>query len=122
MLYVDLKRLRSDNSGMTQEELARRVGCRQSFISQIESGTRRPTQEILARLKEEFGDIDCYISDTTPDNEIVQHNNVGDNIVGDKITLNGGDAEIIRLKAMLEQARNEITWLRGMVEKLSKCD
>ena len=44
-----LRRLRQER-GWTQRELARRVGCTPSFISQVESRTCQPTYTMLHRL------------------------------------------------------------------------
>ena len=42
-------------SKLTQKELARRTGIRQSNISRIENGTSSPTVDTLARLAEGMG-------------------------------------------------------------------
>lgn len=44
--------------GITQEELARRTGIRQSEISRIESGSRNPSVRMLQRLAE---GLDCTL-------------------------------------------------------------
>lgn len=119
MLYVDLKKLRADNSDMRQSVLAERLGCDQSYISQLETGNRRFTDEFLAKLESEFGDITPYITEPPVKPQIVQNNENGDNINGNKILFDAENEEIHRLKSLLESARNEIEWLRGMVEKLS---
>ena len=120
MPYVDLKRLRYENGEMKQSELAEKLGCEQSHISQMESGKRSITDEMYARITAEFGDITRYIADA-PSVAVVQQNQNGDNIGGDKnfFTPEDKDAEILRLNTLLEAAKNEISWLRGMVEKLS---
>lgn len=41
--------------GITQEELSRRTGIRQSEISRIENGTRNPSVRVLQRLAEGLG-------------------------------------------------------------------
>ena len=41
--------------GMTQTELAARVGCSQSVISQYISGTRKPSMDKLLRMVEVLG-------------------------------------------------------------------
>ena len=49
-----------ERSGLTQEELARRMGCTQAYISQIEQPDARPTLGTLQKVAEAVG---CPISD-----------------------------------------------------------
>ena len=49
-----------ERAGLTQEELARRLGCTQSFISQIEAADARPTLGTLQKVAEALG---CPIGD-----------------------------------------------------------
>jgi len=44
-----------DRAGLTQAELARRMGTTQSSIARIESGGSLPTVEMLARLPRAMG-------------------------------------------------------------------
>jgi ribosome-binding protein aMBF1 (putative translation factor) len=44
-----------DRAGLTQAELARRMGTTQSSIARIESGGSLPTVEMLARLARAMG-------------------------------------------------------------------
>lgn len=120
MQYIDLKKLRADNGGITQSQLADLLGCKQPFIAQVETGVRSLGDDMLKILEDKFGDISAYITDF-PEKPIVQNNRHGDNIGGDKILYSSEDkdAEIIRLTAKLEAAESEIAWLRSMVEKLS---
>ena|SRR5712692_607079 len=50
-----------ERAGLTQEELARRLGCTQSYISQIEQADARPTlgtlQKVTAALGCPLGDL-----------------------------------------------------------------
>jgi len=56
--YADLAkfvvRLRA-REGLSQEELARRMGTTKAAISRLESGRHRPTMETLRRLAEALG-------------------------------------------------------------------
>lgn len=45
--------------GLTQADLAERLGVRQPYVSALESGTRKPTLDTIARLAEALN--------TTPD-------------------------------------------------------
>lgn len=44
-----------ESAGLTQAELARRMGTTQSAIAAIEAGARRPTVELLERLARACG-------------------------------------------------------------------
>ena len=53
-------------AGLTQGELAKRLGCAQSFISRVETGVEKPGRRILAAIRKEFGkrvDLDAYLED-----------------------------------------------------------
>ena len=49
-----------ERTGLTQEELAKRIGCTQSYISQIEQPDARPTLGTLQKVAEALG---CPVSD-----------------------------------------------------------
>lgn len=118
MIYIDLKQIRADNGEMKQSELAEKLGCEQSYVSQVESGKRRMSDEMLEKIKQLFGDITAYMTDV-PEKTFVQKNSHGDNIVGDKILLSQ-DAErelILRLQAENARLKDEVEWLRSIVEK-----
>jgi ribosome-binding protein aMBF1 (putative translation factor) len=53
--FADRLRARRTEKGLTQEELARRVGIRQSAVSMMESGRCRPQPSTLAKLAKELG-------------------------------------------------------------------
>lgn len=54
MMFNDvLRQLRTD-SGMSQEELAKRLGLAKSTISMYESGSREPSLEILEAIADTF--------------------------------------------------------------------
>lgn len=121
MPYLDLRRLRQDNGNMKQQELAEKLGCEQSHISQMESGKRNISDEMLSRVEDIFGDITRYIVEA-PEKSVIQQTQNGDNIGRDVNFFSSSDEkdkEIMRLNILLEASRNEIAWLRGMVEKLT---
>ena len=96
---------------MKQSVLAAKLGYNQSYISQLENGERRFTDDVRARIEAEFGDITAYITDyptTEPSEREWENNRCSDD-----------NEEIKRLSSLLDAAMNEIEWLRGMVEKLS---
>jgi len=49
-----------ERAGLTQEELARRMGCTQSYISQVEQSEARPTLGTLQKLAVAVG---CTVAD-----------------------------------------------------------
>jgi len=51
---TEIKEVR-ERAGMTQLELARRVGRSRSFIALVEQGRRRASEEDLQRLREVLG-------------------------------------------------------------------
>jgi DNA-binding XRE family transcriptional regulator len=44
-----------ERTGLTQEELAKRIGCTQSYISQVEQPDARPTLGTLQKVAEALG-------------------------------------------------------------------
>lgn len=102
-------------NSLTQSELATYLGVKQGYISQIEKRCAEPQALISRIIQNENG------WDTTPldPQTVIQYNNNGDNIGGDKLTFNSDNEEIIRLRAELKAKESEIKWLRNMVERLS---
>lgn len=49
-----VERLRKDN-GMSQAELAARVGVRQNYVSAIERGVASPSAEVMAQIARALG-------------------------------------------------------------------
>lgn len=47
-------RVLRQGAGMTQEQLAKELGCSGSFISHVEAGNRTPTQQDVVRICEIF--------------------------------------------------------------------
>jgi putative transcriptional regulator len=54
-MKIHLKRFRFDNGGMTQQELAVRVGVTRQTIISIERGKYKPSIELALRLARVFG-------------------------------------------------------------------
>ncbi len=54
-MKVHLKRYRFENDGMTQQELAERVGVTRQTIISIERGRYKPSIELALRLARVFG-------------------------------------------------------------------
>lgn len=49
-----IRRFRFDNGEMTQEELARRVGCTRQTINAIEAAKYGPSLELAFKIADEF--------------------------------------------------------------------
>ena len=61
MKIFDLKRFRTDKK-LTQVCIAELFGCKQNFISQIESGQKTLPSDKIDLLQSKFGDITAYIT------------------------------------------------------------
>ena len=61
MKIFDLKRFRTDKK-ITQVVLAELFGCKQNFISQIESGQKTLPADKIDILQSKYGDITAYIT------------------------------------------------------------
>lgn len=55
LLKNRIRRLRFDHGEMTQEELARRVGCTRQTINAIEAAKYGPALELAFKIADEFG-------------------------------------------------------------------
>lgn len=55
ILSNQIRRLRFENGGMTQEELARRVGCTRQTINAIEAAKYGPSLELAFKIADVFG-------------------------------------------------------------------
>lgn len=55
ILSNHIRRLRFDNGEMTQEELARRVGCTRQTINAIEAAKYGPSLELAFKIADVFG-------------------------------------------------------------------
>lgn len=61
MELFDLKRFRRDKK-ITQIQLTETLGCKQSFISAVESGKRDLPKDKISILESKYGDITDYIT------------------------------------------------------------
>ena len=52
--FLDVKQLRSD-LGITQLELSKKLNTPQGYLSQVENGKRRPSKELIEKLKSLLG-------------------------------------------------------------------
>ena len=54
-LVNNIRRLRFDHNGMTQKELAAKVGCTRQTINAIEAGKYGPALELAFKIAAVFG-------------------------------------------------------------------
>ena len=52
--FLDVKQLRSD-LGITQLELSKKLNAPQGYLSQVENGKRKPSKELIEKLKSLLG-------------------------------------------------------------------
>ena len=48
--FLDVKQLRTD-LGITQLELSKKLNTPQGYLSQVENGKRKPSKELIEKLK-----------------------------------------------------------------------
>lgn len=130
MKKIDLQRIRKDK-GKKQQEIADLMGCKQSFVSQIENGQDSMPDSWIPVLEQELGieDISRYITyiDDMPNN-IATSQNGGTTIAGNGISVNKEvDKFIDLLKSRDELLRDivkekdaQINRLIGIIEQLNK--
>ena len=68
MLEFNVQKFRNSKK-LKQSEFGEILGIKQSYVSDIESGRKKITQDLLNKLTEKFGDISEYYEDKT-ENEI----------------------------------------------------
>lgn len=56
MEVFDLKRFRGDKN-ITQDQLTLILGCKQSFISAVEKGKKKLSDDKISLLKDKYGDL-----------------------------------------------------------------
>lgn len=61
MEVFDLKRFRGDKN-ITQDQLTLILGCKQSFISAVEKGKKKLSDDKISLLKDKYGDLSGYIT------------------------------------------------------------
>lgn len=75
--FLDVKQLRID-LGITQLELSKKLNTPQGYLSQVENGKRKPSKELIEKLKSLLGKrkkIDKYWVDKQPQKPVVNQLN-----------------------------------------------
>lgn len=71
--FLDVKQLRSD-LGITQLELSKKLNTPQGYLSQVENGKRKPSKELIEKLKSLLGKrkkIDKYWVAKQPQKQVI---------------------------------------------------
>lgn len=75
--FLDVKQLRTD-LGITQLELSKKLNTPQGYLSQVENGKRKPSKELIEKLKSLLGKrkkIDKYWVVKQPQKPVVNQLN-----------------------------------------------
>ena len=75
--FLDVKQLRTD-LGITQLELSKKLNTPQGYLSQVENGKRKPSKELIEKLKSLLGKrkkIDKYWVAKQPKKTVVNQLN-----------------------------------------------
>lgn len=70
--FLDVKQLRTD-LGITQLELSKKLNTPQGYLSQVENGKRKPSKELIEKLKSLLGKrkkIDKYWVEKRPQKQV----------------------------------------------------
>lgn len=79
--FLDVKQLRTD-LGITQLELSKKLDTPQGYLSQVENGKRKPSKELIEKLKSLLGKrkkIDKYLVAKPPQKQVVNQLNTDTN-------------------------------------------
>ena len=79
--FLDVKQLRTD-LGITQLELSKKLNTPQGYLSQVENGKRKPSKELIEKLKSLLGKrkkIDKYLVDKQPQKPVANQLNLDKN-------------------------------------------
>lgn len=109
MEAFDLKKFRLDKR-LTQKELAELLDCNQNFVSRIESGIRQLPQAKLDVLKENFGDISEYFTES-----LSVETKRADKTV---LTVESLRREVTLLKEQLSEEKNRSEKYLNMIQSL----
>lgn len=104
MLEFNVQKFRTSKK-LKQSEFGEILGIKQSYVSDIESGRKKITQDILNKLTEKFGDISEYYEDQT-ENEISTLKSALEIINKQIDSIKTKDEQINRLITLLENQLN----------------
>ena len=113
--FLDVKQLRTD-LGITQLELSKKLDTPQGYLSQVENGKRKPSKELIEKLKSLLGKrkkIDKYWVAKQPQKPIVNQFNSDTNSAQQL-------SAIEKLVSLLDKSQARVEALEVENQKLKK--
>lgn len=126
--YLNLRLLRQ-SLGLSQVQLSKEIDLAQGYISELEKGKKQITDEVVAKLRERYGEeiIEQWMQETpivqqTVEGEINNFSGSGD------VTVQGGDCvplaafnkmmeEIAEQRKIVSKSQEQIDRLLNLLEK-----
>ena len=113
--FLDVKQLRTD-LGITQLELSKKLNTPQGYLSQVENGKRKPSKELIEKLKSLLGKrkkIDKYWVAKHPKRPVVNQLNSDTNYAQQLSTIQ-------KLISLLDRSQARVEALEVENQKLKK--
>ena len=127
--FLDVKQLRID-LGITQLELSKKLNTPQGYLSQVENGKRKPSKELIEKLKSLLGkrkSIDKYWVAKQPQKHVANQLNSDANSAQqlsaiEKLIslLDKSQARVEALELENQQLKAEISQLKSQIKNLHK--
>ena len=117
MPKFNLSQFQKDHT-LKQKEIVKILSVSQPFLSAIKNGERPLPPDKYELLTKRFGDLSKYV-DEPKSSTLIQQNQNGDNIGGDKILQNSDDREKMVLQAKIDALESEIARLYSLIRELT---
>ena len=118
--FLDVKQLRSD-LGITQLELSKKLDTPQGYLSQVENGKRKPSKELIEKLKSLLGKrkkIDKYWVAKQPKKPVINQLNSDTNSAQQLSAIEKLISLLDRSQARVEALELENQKLKAEIEQL----
>lgn len=118
--FLDVKQLRTD-LGITQLELSKKLNTPQGYLSQVENGKRKPSKELIEKLKSLLGKrkkIDKYWVAKQPQKTVVNQLNSDTNSAQQLSAIEKLISLLDRSQARVEALELENQKLKAEIEQL----
>lgn len=118
--FLDVKQLRTD-LGITQLELSKKLDTPQGYLSQVENGKRKPSKELIDKLKSLLGKrkkIDKYWVAKQPKKAVVNQLNSDTNSTQQLSAIEKLISLLDRSQARVEALELENQKLKAEIEQL----
>lgn len=118
--FLDVKQLRTD-LGITQLELSKKLDTPQGYLSQVENGKRKPSKELIDKLKSLLGKrkkIDKYWVAKQPKKAVVNQLNSDTNYAQQLSAIEKLISLLDRSQARVEALELENQKLKAEIEQL----